>query len=379
MKAYFINSLADISSDTWDSLWQAAHSPNYPFTKYAFLSALERSHCTTAASGWQPHHLLISNEQRIIAALPLYIKTHSYGEYVFDWAWADAYSRCGLDYYPKLITAIPFTPATGPRLGMLPDQDAMVLLPFIVNSVKAEVQRLGASSWHFLFPETIEHQQLASLGLTSRLGCQFHWFNHGFTSFEHFLETFNSRKRKSVHRERRLVVEQGITLKRLCSTEITNHHWQQFFLFYQATYVKRSGNTGYLNGDFFNMLAQHSEQVMMVVAERDHTVVAAALYFFDSDTLYGRYWGTLDDIPALHFEACYYQGIEFAIERGLKKFDPGAQGEHKIQRGFTPTLTYSNHWLADSRLGNAVDDFLEREAPAIKAYQDDCSRYLPFK
>lgn len=373
MKVQFIDSINQVSADTWDTLWAS----DYPFVKHHFLLALEQGKCTTHESGWQPHHLIIFDEDCLIAALPLYIKTHSYGEYVFDWAWADAYHRCGLTYYPKLVTAMPFTPATGPRLAIAPEQNRQALTDFIVEQVQQEAQRLGASSWHYLFPEADHH--LPSDKLMPRWGCQFHWFNQNYSDFDDFLSNFNSRKRKSVKRERRQVSEQGVTLERLCGHDIQAEHWRQFYTFYHATYLKRSGGSGYLSANFFKQLAEQPEQVMMVVARQAEQIVAAALYFFDQDTLYGRYWGTLDDIPGLHFEACYYQGIEFAIERKLKRFDPGAQGEHKIQRGFTPVFTHSYHWLADTRLQAAVKDFLQREASGIKHYQQDCCNYLPFK
>ncbi len=380
METHFINSLSAIPPEAWDVLWNT----DYPFIQHHFLLALEESGCTTEATGWQPHHLLITDNDIVIAALPRYLKTHSYGEYVFDWAWAEAYQRYGLQYYPKLVSGIPFTPASGPRLGIDPVHDETQVMAFAVAAVKQEAARLGASSWHYLFPKQEQHQQLSQQQMMPRLGCQFHWFNNAYKSFDDFLSTFNSRKRKSLRRERRQVAEQGVTLQRLTGKDISDQHWQQFYHFYHATYLKRTGGGGYLTAKFFKALAARPEQIMMVVAEQDNNVVAAALYFFDSDTLYGRYWGTLninpgDEIPGLHFEACYYQGIEFAIEKNLKRFDPGAQGEHKIQRGFTPVLTYSNHWLADPRLSAAVDNFLQRESEGIRLYQQDCFSYLPFK
>jgi predicted N-acyltransferase len=383
MQARFIDSINQLSAAEWDGLWAS----DYPFIQYHFLQALELGKCTTKDSGWQPHHLIVYDNDCPVAALPLYLKTHSYGEYVFDWAWADAYHRCGLTYYPKLLSAIPFTPATGPRIAIAAEQDRKTLTNFIIDSVQQEAQRLGASSWHYLFPAEDHHlptrQVLPANQMMPRLGCQFHWFNQNYGSFDDFLSHFNSRKRKSVKRERRQVIEQGVTLERLCGHEITPEHWRQFYTFYHATYLKRSGGSGYLSASFFKQLAQQPQQIMMVVAtqagNQAENIVATALYFFDQTTLYGRYWGTLDDIPGLHFEACYYQGIEFAIERKLQRFDPGAQGEHKIQRGFTPVFTHSYHWLADDRLRAAVEDFLQREAAGIKHYQKDCCNYLPFK
>jgi predicted N-acyltransferase len=377
MKFYFTDSIHTVAAPVWDRLF-AADGNTYPFVRHHFLAALEDSGCTDAASGWQPHHLLLEQNGELVGAMPLYIKSHSYGEYVFDWGWADACQRAGLAYYPKLLSAIPFTPATGPRLGA-PGLEPAALLPLLTAAIRAEAGRLGASSWHCLFPPESLSRALEQQDCVTRVGCQFHWFNPGFADFEAFTATFNARKRKALKRERRQVEEQGIHLSRYVGSAIPPGCWDAFFNFYRDTYRRHSGNNGYLNRDFFRRIAATSAQVLMVVARRGEQIIAAALYFFDADTLYGRYWGCAEDVAGLHFEACYYQGIEFAIERGLRRFDPGAQGEHKIQRGFIPVLTCSSHWLQHPGLAAAVADFVGREGAGIASYRDDCRQYLPFR
>lgn len=380
-----LDSIHDIDPQRWDALWRAGDEPDYPFVRHCFLAALEDSGCTRSNTGWTPKHLLLHEQGQLIGAMPLYLKTHSYGEYVFDWAWADAYRRHGLNYYPKLLGAIPFTPASGPRLALAPGQDAASRIGQIKGFLSRSCQAHGWSSWHCLFYP--QEQQcwwdsgaIDAQSSLSRLGCQFHWFNRDYRDFDDFLDTFSSRKRKSVRKERRQVTDSGVTLTRLTDDQITAADWDRFYHFYHTTYLKRSGNTGYLNRDFFAAIARHmGDQILLVKAEYEGDNIAAALCFFDHQRLYGRYWGCLEEIPGLHFEACYYQGIEFAIERGLQVFDPGAQGEHKIQRGFEPTLTYSQHWLADERFHGAVADFLHRETPGVEHYRDDCATYLPFK
>lgn len=378
-----IDSIHEVSADDWNTLWNRdtqSQSFHYPFIQHGFLAALEDSGCTQTDTGWTPKHLLIHEGDRLTGAMPLYLKTHSYGEYVFDWAWADAYRRNGLNYYPKLLCAIPFTPATGPRLALADGVDTQTMLKSVSEFLSAACLEHHWSSWHCLFYPPEQQRLWLSDQTLSRVGCQFHWYNRNYQTFDDFLDTFNSRKRKSVRRERRGVSESGVRLTRLVGDEITDDDWQKFYYFYHTTYLKRSGNTGYLNREFFEAIARNlGQQILMVKAEHEGDNIAAALCFFDDTHLFGRYWGCLEEIPGLHFEACYYQGIEFAIERGIQVFDPGAQGEHKIQRGFEPTLTYSQHWLADERFHAAVEDFLQRETPGVEAYREDCAGYLPFK
>lgn len=376
LTAEFLTSLEQITATQWDSVAGA----DYPFMRHSFLYGLETTACTTADTGWQPCHLILRRGNEVAALMPLYLKSHSYGEYVFDWSWADAWRQSGLSYYPKLLTAIPFTPATGPRLCVAAGVDEEQCLEAAIAAVKKLANSRNLSSWHLLFPTEAVSETLLDAGLHRRAATQFHWFNQDYRSFDDFLATFNSRKRKSLNRERRRVVEQGITLKTLTGSDITKDNWEQFYHFYQLTYAKRSGHGGYLSRAFFmDTAAGMGDQVIMVLAYLDTRAVAGALYFRSSDTLYGRYWGCEQEYDCLHFEACYYQGIEYCIANNLQRFDPGAQGEHKIQRGFRPITTWSNHWIADPQLSAAVGDFTRREAQHNEQYRQAASGMLPFK
>jgi predicted N-acyltransferase len=374
--AEFLTSLTQISADKWNRI----AGTDYPFLRHEFLYGLEKTACTTAETGWQPCHLLLRHGGELAAVMPLYLKSHSYGEYVFDWSWADAWRQSGLDYYPKLVTAIPFTPATGPRLRSASGVDENECLHAALNAVKQLATKRHFSSWHVLFPQETVSEILLGCGMPRRAATQFHWFNEGYNSFEDFLGGFNSRKRKSLNKERRRVTEQGLVLKTLTGADIGEREWEQFYRFYQLTYAKRSGHGGYLSREFFvDTAAGMGEQVVMVLAYLDSRAVAGALYFRSSDTLFGRYWGCEREYDCLHFEACYYQGIEYCIENKLARFDPGAQGEHKIQRGFRPITTWSNHWIADPQLAATVEDFTRREAHHNELYRQDAARLLPFK
>jgi predicted N-acyltransferase len=374
--AEFLTSLQQISPAQWNGITGA----DYPFLRHEFLYGLETTGCTTADTGWQPCHLVLRQAQQVVAVMPLYLKSHSYGEYVFDWSWADAWRQSGLDYYPKLVSAIPFTPATGPRLCSAPDTNSDQHWAVAVDAIQKLATQRHISSWHLLFPEEDLSERLLAAGLLRRAATQFHWFNKGYTCFEDFLATFTSRKRKSLKRERKRVAEQGLVLKTLTGAQIGEQEWQQFYRFYQLTYGKRSGHGGYLSRSFFmETAAGMGDQVVMVLAYLNNKAVAGALYFRSSDTLFGRYWGCEQEFDCLHFEACYYQGIEYCIEHKLSRFDPGAQGEHKIQRGFHPITTWSNHWIADPQLATAVGDFTRREEQHNEAYRQSATALLPFK
>ena len=376
VKAEFLGSLGQIAASDWN----AVAGIDYPFGRHEFLYGLEQTGCASADTGWQPCHLLLRDEVGILAVMPTYLKSHSYGEYVFDWSWADAWQRSGLDYYPKLVSAIPFTPATGPRLSTRPGTDQAMAWDAALGAIRQFAHRQGISSWHLLFPEEAVASHLLRAGVHRRTATQFHWYNEGYTCFEDFLAGFTSRKRKSLRRERARVAEQGLTLKTLCGAEIGQEQWLQFHRFYQQTYAKRSGHGGYLTREFFTETAPHlGDQVVMVLACLEQRPVAGALYFRSNDTLYGRYWGCEREYDCLHFEACYYQGIEYCIAEGLRRFDPGAQGEHKIQRGFRPVPTWSNHWIADPRLSAAVGEFTRSEAQHNEAYLREASTLLPFR
>jgi predicted N-acyltransferase len=371
----FHSRIADIDAAQWDALAAGAS----PFLRHAFLNALEATGCATADTGWAPQHLLLQQEGRPVAAMPLYLKRHSWGEYVFDWSWADAYRQYGMAYYPKLVSSVPFTPSSGPRLLLAPDVDRAALTKAIADAVTARAEALGASSWHVLFPTLQEHALLSEAGLRPRIGCQYHWYNRDYTCFEDFLATFNSRKRKNLRKEREAVHGAGIHFRHLSGRDITPALWQTFHGFYQSTYEVR-GQQGYLTQAFFEQLGRTMpENLLLVLALHDDTPIAAALSLRDDTTLYGRYWGSRADYQFLHFETCYYQGIDYCITQGLQRFDSGAQGEHKIQRGFEPIITYSNHWIADPRFDAAIGDFLLREAEHIRQYRNDAAQLLPFR
>lgn len=372
MHCQFLSSIHEVSSAQWQNLL----GTDYPFLQYGFLSALETSGCVGEGTGWMPHYLWIEQNNTPVAAAPLYMKTDSWGEYVFDWAWADAFRRAGRAYYPKWVCAVPFTPASGPRLlGKLQAEQ----WPEIQQQLEHQAQREAVSSLHWLLPSLAESNQLADRW-PQREGTQFHWFNQGFSDFSAFLASFNARKRKSLLRERRKVAEAGIQLLRKTGASITTADWDHFYACYRQTYAKRSGHGGYLNRAFFHCLSDTmADQALLVQAVREGQLIASALYFFDAHTLYGRYWGCLEEWDCLHFEACYYQGIEFAIERKLARFDPGAQGEHKIQRGFTPVPVFSNHWIKDSDARTAIAQFIRAEAEHNQAYLRAAAELLPFK
>jgi predicted N-acyltransferase len=367
-------SLEDIGFDTWGAYFDQRE----PFLSWPFLLGLESSACTTAHSGWQPAHIGFTQDEALLGLVPAYLKTHSYGEYVFDWSWADAWQRMGLSYYPKLVTAVPFTPATGQRFGQEHRDDENFEL--MALGVQALCDQLDVSSWHVLFIGAEESDRLSRCGMPQRLTTQFHWFNREYRDFQDFLDRFSSRKRKNLRREREQVRRQGLALKTLKGEAISQEDWRFFHRCYQTTYAKRSGHGGYLTEQFFtDTCPALGESPVMVIAELDARRVAAALFFEGGDTLYGRYWGCLAEYDYLHFEACYYSGIEYCIEAGLSRFDPGAQGEHKIQRGFEPILTYSNHWIVDERLREAVAQFSAQEREHVQAYQREASTLLPFK
>lgn len=372
-----LHSIAEIDAATWDAL----AGSDYPFLRHAFLLALEQSGCATAQTGWEGTHLLFTRtgESEPCAALPLYLKTHSMGEYVFDWSWADAYRRHGLDYYPKLISAVPFTPCAGPRLLMQDAALARELLPTLVRELKALAQRTGASSWHVLFPEETLSEALVEHGTLQRMGCQFQWFNRGYTSFEHYLQGFNSRKRKNLRKEREKVHAAGIRFERREGADIGTALWRRFYHFYASTYYVR-GREPYLSPAFFEQIGQSMpEQLLMVLALQDDEPIAGALFFKGSDTLYGRYWGCSHEAQFLHFETCYYQGIDYCIDHGLARIDSGAQGEHKIQRGFEPVPTWSNHWITQPDFRRAIAAFVQEEHQHVQGYLHHTADYLPFR
>ncbi len=359
--------------------WNALIGDGYPFMRHEFLLALEESACVSKQAGWQPKHLLVTESNNLIAAMPLYLKTHSRGEYVFDNQWAYAYEQNGVSYYPKWLTAIPFTPCQGLRIAINDHADQQQITELLVDFIKIQSEQDGISSWHCLFPVGEQLESFRALGLAIREGVQFQWFNKNYQTFDDFLSTLNASKRKMLKRERRKVIEQDIEMVQLSGGEVSEYQWQVFYDFYQMTYLKH-GTRPYLNLDFFLRCAETmSDQLLLAFALKDGAYVGAALSFVGSDTLYGRYWGCLEEYNALHFEACYYQGLDYCIAKGLKRFDSGAQGEHKIARGFEPVTTYSAHWFQDERFAKAIAQFLVREKNAVQFYKDDATKYLPFK
>lgn len=376
----WLSSLADIEAEAWDRLFPGGN----PFLRHAFLRTLEDSGSADAEAGWTPRHLVLERAGRPVAALPLYLKDHSYGEFVFDWGWAEAWTRHGLSYYPKLLTAVPFCPSVGPRLGVAAGEDPEGLGRRACDAVLAEARALGLSSWHLLFPDEASRQALApgdaGETLLQRRDVQFHFRNPGFGTFDDFLASLRSKRRKNVRKERRRVRDQGVTLERQLGEEIRAADWDAFYRCYVNTFLRRSGHPGYLTREFFERLrARMPEQLLLVVARQADRVVAGALFLFDERRLYGRWWGALEKIDCLHFETCFYQGMEFAIERGLEVFDPGTQGEHKLLRGFEPVTTRSLHWIRDERFRRAIGDFLERERAHTSAYGEQAAAYLPFR
>ena len=375
MEVKQIHNMAHVDAAAWNRLAGNA----YPFMRHEFLSALEQSGSVCQHTGWIAAHLLVFDNDQLVAVMPLYLKSHSWGEYVFDQQWAEAYQQQGLDYYPKWLTAIPLTPCQGSRIVMQSAVDPLEVMRTLFNYIKQLSEQQGISSWHCLFPELQQAEQLQSLGLNIREGVQFHWFNQGYRDFNDFLSTLNANKRKMLKRERRRVSEQGVRLLRIAGKDVSDRQWQVFFQFYTMTYLKRQSQP-YLNLAFFQQIAATmGEQLLLVLAVKDDQTIAAALSFVGGDTLYGRYWGCDEDYDSLHFEACYYQGLDYCIEHGLKRFDSGAQGEHKIARGFEPVTTYSAHWIKDARFATAIAHFLVREQQAVQHYKQDAASYLPFR
>ena len=372
-----LNSIEEINKNQWNDLC----GYHYPFLRYEFLAALEHSGCTSADTGWQVAHLTIYRKAELVCIMPMYQKTNSMGEYVFDWDWAEAYSRHNLAYYPKLLTAIPFSPCYGPRISSkLPLAE---ILPFIKKQIAAICEEYGFSSWHGLFHPEAESAQLQQQGLLVREGCQYHWKNKDYSSFEHFLASFTSRKRKNIKRERRIVSEQQVSIEAVEGADISLQLLQEFYYCYQLTYLKR-GRKGYLNIEFFQLLLESlASHIVLFVASHQGKTVACAWCFKNTDpqnsTLYGRYWGSLDNFDNLHFETCYYQGLEYCIKHQIQRFDPGAQGEHKIQRGFEPITTYSSHYIKHPQFSEAIEDFLQRETKAMQGYKQQLTELLPFK
>ncbi|MGH7028033.1 GNAT family N-acetyltransferase [Brevundimonas sp.] len=356
--------IADIGRDAWDA---CAAPTGDPFVSYDFLHACEASGSAVPSQGWAARHLSLHDEDgAVIGVMPLYLKGHSQGEYVFDHAWADAYQRAGGRYYPKLLGAVPFTPATGPRFLHAPGADAATVREALLQGALTLVERLGVSSLHVNFPTEAEWRVMTEAGLLPRRDIQFIWRNDGYRSFDDFLAALSSNRRKTIRRERR-EAQAGLDIRVLTGPEITEACWDAFFAFYMDTGDRKWGRP-YLTRDFFARVgATMADRIALVMAFREGTPIAGALNFIGRDALYGRQWGALEEVPFLHFELCYYQAIDFAIARGLSRVEAGAQGEHKIARGYLPSLVYSAHWIADPALRDPVARYLDNERPAVEA------------
>jgi predicted N-acyltransferase len=372
----FSTSIEKIGQTVWDDLANG----NSPFCQYPFLHALETSGSVGADSGWLPFHCVIYQNFEPVGILPLYKKTHSYGEYVFDFAWANTYKQHGINYYPKLVGAIPFTPVTGARLMLSDEVDKQQLLPALCKEITEQLTLSGMSSMHWLFVEQDISQLLHQHGQVQRHTVQFQWFNRQYSSFEDYLSHFNSRKRKNVKKERLKVTSDDVKVVRLHGDNLSKDNMHFFYHCYKQTYLKRSGHDGYLTETFFQQLFKDlRHNLMLVIALKDERPIASALFIFDHNQLCGRYWGALEEVQNLHFECCYYQGIEFCIEQNIAKFNPGTQGEHKILRGFEPIYCYSNHSLKESAFHEAVERFIQQENIQIAEYKNNAEKLLPFK
>ena len=388
MQAQWFSQAQQIGAERWQ---QAIGATTYPFAQYAFHLALEDSGSIGGQTGWYPEYLLLMDDDETpIGLVPTYLKTHSQGEFVFDWSWAEAYQKYAMHYYPKRIWAVPFSPVTGPRIFSRLDikgtTPAMTEVYLAVGELLSQrTQEQAYSGWHLLFTHGhVVEAFKAQAHVLSRVSCQFHWFNRGYRDMAHFFEQFTSRKRKAARKEREKVAAQGLSLKRKLGHELTASEIDFFYLCYQSTYAKRR-QQGYLTRDFFAQLAQTmGAQILLVLAYRVNDTgveeaVAASWCFFDDYSLYGRYWGCLQEFDCLHFEACYYQGIEFCLEQGLQHFDPGTQGEHKIARGFEPVYSHSLHAIADANFRHAIGRFCEEETQAVENYHASIKQQLPFK
>lgn len=369
--ARIADGVASIAAAQWDACAGAAN----PFVSHAFLSILERSGSADAATGWQPLPIVIDGaDGRPAAIAPAYAKSHSQGEYVFDHAWADAWEHAGGRYYPKLQVAVPFTPVPGPRL-LLRDE---ALAPALIAAIEAVTDQNRLSSAHVTFIEDAQLPLFEAAGWLVRAGTQFHWQNRGYRSFDDFLACLSSRKRKAIRKERTAALD-GLTVRHLTGTEISEAHWDAFWHFYQDTGSRKWGRP-YLTREFFSLLGQEmGDKVLLILAEREGRPIAGALNLIGADALYGRYWGAIEEVPFLHFELCYYQAIDAAIGRGLARVEAGAQGEHKLARGYAPVTTWSAHYIPDPGFRRAVADFLVRERAAVEHEQEYLGELMPFR
>ena len=370
-----IGRIADVPASQWDALAGEDH----PFTRHAFLDALERHGCVGEPVGWIPSHILMHADGQLVGATPAYVKLHSQGEFVFDWSWAEAYSRHGLEYYPKLVSAIPFTPSTGPRLLVRPGAPRRMVKRALAASAVEISKAMHASSFHWLFPRETDAAALEGSGLLIRSGCQFHWTNRGYRDFQDYLDALTSKRRKEIRRERRDAASAPVEIEIHDGRTATEEHWCAYHALYSSTYDRKWGYAA-LTPSFFTSVAESlPEQTLVVLAKRGGRYVAGAHCFVGRDTLFGRNWGCIEHYRGLHFEICYYRLIEYCIRHRLLRFDAGAQGEHKLMRGFLPVETHSAHWIREPRFREAIGRFLAEERAALRGYRNAMEGHSPYR
>ncbi len=376
MSTRILSSITEVPAAQWNALDLGGS----PFLRHEFLEALEQEHCIGESRGWISRHLLLEDERGALqGAVPLYLKSHSWGEFVFDFSWAKAYAQAGLEYYPKLLSMTPFTPSSGARLLVAPHADATAVRRDLAAALIEQARHDSLSSAHILFVADSDRQALTDNHFAWRKDCQFHWHNRDYASFDAFMAAFRAEKRKKALRERRRVQESGVSFLTLAGEEIDPELWQVIFAFSAGTF-ELHGHEHYLSAGFFKKVATALPGAVMVkLAVLRSEPIAAAIFFRSADTLYGRYWGAAANFHSLHFETCYYQGIDYCIEQGLQRFEPGTQGEHKVARGFEPSATWSAHWLADRRFHRAVETYLAQERAAVDQYMASVEQHVPFR
>jgi uncharacterized protein len=375
MRTNISTRISEIDPAAWDAL----NTGGAPFLRHAFLAGLESGHCVGPGTGWTPAPITLQDDHGLAAAVPAYIKSHSFGEFVFDFAWAQAYAQHGLAYYPKLVLGVPFTPATAPRLLVRPDLDAPAMRAALIQAIQEFAAARHFSSIHGLFVNQDERDAFAAAGWLSRSDVQFHWHNRGYRDYEHFLEGFTTKFRKNARRERRRIQEAGIQCETLLGPELDRAAVDEVYELHRHTF-HRHGHESYLTREFFRALpGALGERFMVKRARLGDETVAAAVFYWHEAALYGRYWGAREHHDGLHFELCYHQGIDFCIERGISRFEPGTGGDHKVSRGFVPSQTCSMHWIVDPRFRDAIADYLKREGAQVSDYADEVSRHVPYR
>lgn len=375
MQVEILNSLAEVDPRQWNALTDGRN----PFVSHEFLVALECQGCLGSGTGWYPRHFVIRDKGRLLGGLPAYLKTNSFGEFVFDWSWADAYQRAGLQYYPKLVVAIPYTPATGPRLLVAPNQRSAEIAEQLHLASLEYAREQGLSSLHWLFTPDSETAFLERQGLMRRMGCQYHWTNQDYGDFDDFLSHLKARKRKKVNRERRRPGEQGVSLSLKHGTELDEQELNLVHHYYSSIYDRKFGTPTLTRGFFHQVSKTMGDRMLVVFAYHRGKAVAASILFRGTDTLYGRFWGCREQFHSLHFEACYYQGIDYCIAHGIRNFEPGAQGEHKISRGFLPRATWSTHWIAHKGFRDAIHRYLNDETQHMEFQCEELRQLSPFR